>query len=209
MDFFSNPKKYAHAKAKSLMQEEFFWSAIDEAGPFGSDSGADAAEGFNQWRKRNPDESPIKFLSDLLVSWGMPLLDWNELDESKIREFIETKAAITDLPQQVDQFKEMIKNSGTDFASDLTDQSFQDMILQSAAGMGVIYLLQMDNAIIGTGFAQFVMEGKLDEGLQYLTHTALKRQLLPVLIERYDTGHQEIRKEILGKMVRVIEQANL
>lgn len=191
------------------MQEEFFWSPIDEAGPFGSDSGADAAEGFNQWLKHNKDVSTIKYLSDLLISWGMPLLDWNELDESKIKEFIETKATINDMSQQVEQLREVMKNSPTDFASDLTDQFLQDMILQSAAGMGSIYLLQMDNAIIGTGFAQFVMEGKLDEDLQYLTYTALKRQLLPVLIERYHSDHQEIRKQILEKMVSVIENANL
>lgn len=75
--------------------------------------------------------------------------------------------------------------------------------------MGGIYLLQMDNAIIGTGFAHFVIEGRLDEDLQYLTHTALKRQLLPLLIELYDSDHQELRKQMLGKMMSVIENANL
>lgn len=209
MDFFSNPKKHAHAKATILMQEGFFWSPIDEAGPFGSDSGADAAEGFNQWRKHNKDVSPIKYLSDLLISWGIPLLDWNELDESKIKEFIKTKADTGDLSAQVEQLRDIIKNSPSDFQGELSEEALQNIILQSAAGMGGIYLLQMDNAIIGTGFAQFVMEGKLDEDLQYLTHTALKRQLLPVLIERYDNDYREIRKEILEKMLNVIEQANL
>jgi uncharacterized protein YfeS len=139
----------------------------------------------------------------------MPLLDWNELDESKIKEFIETKANIGDLSGQVEQLREVINNSPTNFPSQLSEEALQDIILQSAAGMGGIYLLQMDNAIIGTGFAQFVMEGKLDEDLQYLTHTALKRQLLPVLMDRYDSDHREIRKQMLGKMVSVIENANL
>lgn len=209
MDFFSNPQKNAHAKAKSLMQEDFFWSPIDEAGPFGSDSGADATEGFNQWRKHNKDVSPIKYLSDLLVSWGMPLLDWNELGESKIKEFIETKADIGDLSRQVEQLREVIKNSPSDFPGELSEEALQNIIFQSAASMGGIYLLQMDNAIIGTGFAQFAIEGKIDEDLQYLTYTALKRQLLPVLIERYNGDHKEIRKQMLEKMLNVIEQANL
>src|SRR5215213_2008346 len=102
MDFFSDPEKHAHEKAKRLMREEFFWSPIDEAGPFGSDSGADAAAGFSEWRKDNQAESPIKYLSDLLVNWGIPLLDWNELDESKIKEFIDTRANIPDISQQID-----------------------------------------------------------------------------------------------------------
>lgn len=143
------------------------------------------------------------------MGWGMPLLDWNELDESKVKEFIETKATISDMSRHVEQLREAMKNSPTDFASDLTDPTLQDIILKSAAGMGRLYLLQMDNAISGTGFAQFVMEGKLDEDLHYLLHTALKRQLLPVLIERYDSNHQEIRKQMLGKMLNVIEHVNL
>ncbi|GAB2677722.1 hypothetical protein GCM10027036_34260 [Flavihumibacter cheonanensis] len=102
-----------------------------------------------------------------------------------------------------------MKNSPNNFANDPTDQYLQDIILQSSGRMGDIYLLQMDNAIIGTGFAQFVMEGKIDEDLQYLTLTALKRQLLPVLINRYSANHQEIRKLVLGKLLNVIEQANL
>ena len=64
------------------MQDEFFWSPVDEAGPFGSGSGADAAAGFNQWRKHNKDVTSIRYLNDLLISWGIPLLDWNELDKS-------------------------------------------------------------------------------------------------------------------------------
>ena len=209
MDFFSNPKKNAHSKAKSLMKEDFFWSPIDEAGPFGSDSGSDAAEGFNQWRKTNKSSSPIKYLSDLLISWGFPLFDWNELDPSKIEDYIQIPANIDDISQQIEQIKQSFKNHPNDIASDLTDQSLQDLIIKSAEGMGSIYLLQIDNAIIGTGFAQFAIEGKIDEDLQYLTYTALKRQLLPILIDRYEEGYIEVRKQMLTKMMYVIENANL
>jgi uncharacterized protein YfeS len=209
MDFFSNPKKHAHPKAKSLMNEDFFWSPIDEAGPFGSDSGSDAAEGFNQWRKANKSISPIKYLSELLISWGFPLFDWNELDPSKIKDYIQIKANIDDISQQVEQLKEAFKNSPSDLGSGVTDQSLQDLILKSAEGMGGNYLLQIDNAIIGTGFAQFAIEGKIDDDLQYLTYTALKRQLLPILIDRYDDDYKEKRKQMLAKMMHVIENANL
>ncbi|MGC4034882.1 MAG: hypothetical protein QM764_02900 [Chitinophagaceae bacterium] len=189
------------------MNEDFFWSPNDEAGPFGSDSGADAAHGFSQWRKTNATANPINYLSDLLVRWNLPLFDWNELDPEKVAEFIKIKANTDNIFQQVEQLKQSLKNS-PGFDDNISDESIQDLILKSAEGMGGIYLLQMDNAIIGTGFAQFAMEGKIDSDLHYLTHTALRRQLLPILIERYSEEHKANRKEVLNKMIKVIELAN-
>lgn len=159
--------------------------------------------------KANKSLSPIKYLSDLLISWGFPLFDWNELDPSKIKDYIQIRAKIDDISQQVEQLKEVIKKSPNDFGADVTDQSLQDLIFKSAEGMGGIYLLQIDNAIIGTGFAQFAIEGEIDDDLQYLTYTAIKRQLLPILIDRYDDDYKEIRKQMLTKMIHVIENANL
>ncbi len=73
--------------------------------------------------------------------------------------------------------------------------------------MGGDFLLGQDNAIIGTGFAQFVLEGKIDDELKALTITALNRQLLPVLIDRYDDNYRDERKEQLTKMLEVIRKA--
>lgn len=209
MDFFADPQKNAHVKAQNLMPETFFWSPIDEAGPFGSDAGADAAQGFSYWRKINPTVSPITYLSNLLTGWGLPLLDWNELDSSKILAFVQTSANLKEMDLPVDQLKAMLKNTSDQDETTPTDQALQDLLLNTAKNMGGRYLLEMDNAIIGTGFAQFVMEGKIETDLQYLTYTALKRQLLPVLIDRYDTSYKEIRKQMLTKMMAVVEKANL
>lgn len=208
MDFFSNPQDQAHPKAKKLMDEDFFWSPIDEAGPFGSDAGSDAAAGFNQWREANKSISPVKYLGDLLVSWGFPLFDWNELDPSKIEDYIQIRSNTDNMAQQIQQFKDAMQNSPGGPGNDLSDESLQDLILKSAEGMGGRYLLEMDNAIIGTGFAQFAIEGKIDADLQYLAYTALKRQLLPILIDKYDDSYKEIRRQMLTKMSGVIENAN-
>lgn len=209
MDFFSNPKKHAHSKAKKLMNEDFFWSPIEGAGPFGSDSGSEAAEEFNQWRKLNKTVNPVDFLRELLRGWGFPLFDWNELDPIKIDEYIQIKANTDNISEQVNQLKEALKNSPGSLEGDVTDESLQDTIRKSSEGMGGIYLLQIDNGIIGTGFAQFAIEGKIDNDLQYLTYTALKRQLLPILINRYDDDHKPIRIQMLTKMLHVIENASL
>ena len=119
-------------RQKCLITKISFVSPIDEAGPFGSDSGSDAAAGFNQRRTTNKTESPIKYLSDLLLSWGFPLFDWNELDPVTISEYIQIKANIGDMSQHIDQMKEVLKNSPGMVGIDVTDQSLQEIILKSA-----------------------------------------------------------------------------
>src|SRR5262245_922728 len=139
MDFFSNSKKGAHPKAKRLMNEDFFWSPIAEAGPFGSDSGSEAAEGFNEWRKLNKTADPVDYLRELLPSWGFPLFDWNELDPIKINDYIHIRADTNSITEQVDQLREALNNSPTGLDGGVSDQSLQDIIHKSAEGMGAIY----------------------------------------------------------------------
>jgi uncharacterized protein YfeS len=209
MDFFADPKKGANAKAKRLMNEDFFWSPIAESGPFGNDSGSEAAEGFNEWRKANKTGDPVDYLRELISSWGFPSFDWNLLDPVKISEYVQIKANTDNIVEQVAQFKEILKNSPSGLSGDSSDEILKQVIRNSAENMGGTYLLQIDNGIIGTGFAQLAIEGKIDRDLQYLTSTAIKRQLLPILIERYDEDHKEMRKQILTKMLNVVDNANL
>jgi uncharacterized protein YfeS len=209
MDFFSDPQNGAHQKAKSLMKEDFFWSPIAESGPFGSDSGSDAAAGFHQWRKKNKTADPVDYLRELFQEWGFPMFDWSELDPSKIADYIQPKPYTRNISEDIEQFKAALKNSPGGMANDINDEMLEETIRMSSQNMGGVYLLEIDNGIIGTGFAQFVIEGKIDTDLQYLTHTALKRQLLPILIDRYTEEYKEIRKNILTKMLHVIENANL
>ena len=134
----------AHPNAKLLMKEDFFWSAIDEFGPFGSDAGSDAAYGFQKWRKANPSTSPMIYLKGLLDSWAFPPLAWDELDTAKLKAYIA-------LPYD------------------------------SQKDMGMSYLWEIDEAIIGTAFAQFVIEGRVDPMLKYYAIKALTRQMLPIV----------------------------
>jgi len=70
------------------------------------------------------------------------------------------------------------------------------------------FLLGQDNAIIGTGFAQFVFEGRIDDGIKKLSITSIERQLLPLLINRYEEKYRNVRKEQLTEMLEVINQIN-
>jgi uncharacterized protein YfeS len=78
-DFELTPEK-AHLNAKSLLTEEFYWSPIDETGPFGSDDGSDSFYQFRQWRVDNKKVSPAIFLKELLEEWGFPSFDMDKTD---------------------------------------------------------------------------------------------------------------------------------
>lgn len=210
MDNFQYSYKSAHPNAQALMTEDFYFSPSEETAPFGSDDGWDAAYGFREWRLTNKTTSPIVYLKDLIARWQYPFFDYNEMDTTKIKEYINQKKELSeaDIQQQINTLKEINKNSPDTSSMKLDDKQLREVILSSSKGMNGIYLLGQDNAIIGIGFAQFVLEGYIDKDIKGLTMTAIKRQLLPLFINRYDTNYQDKRKQQLTKMLEVINKAN-
>ena len=209
MDNFEYSFKSAHPKAQALMTEEFYWSPGEETAPFGSDDGWEAAYGFREWRVSNKAASPVTYLKDLIARWQYPFFDYNEMDTTKIKEYINQKKQLSeaDIQQQINTLKEINKNSADTSSMKLDDKQLREVILSSSRGMNGIYLLGQDNAIIGIGFAQFVLEGRIDNDIKSLTITAIKRQLLPLLINRYDESYRDKRKQQLTKMLAVISKA--
>jgi uncharacterized protein YfeS len=210
MDKFEYSFKSAHPRAQTLMTEEFYWSPIEETAPFGSDDGSDAAYGFRQWRLLNKATSPVTYLKDLIAGWQYPSFDYNEMDITKIKEYIASKANPDEnaVQQQMQMLKEALRNSPDTSMNNLDDKQLRDLINSTSKEMGGSFLLGQDNAIIGTGFAQFVLEGHIDKDIKSLTITAIKRQLLPLLINRYDDNYRDKRKQQLTKMLEVINKAN-
>jgi uncharacterized protein YfeS len=208
MDNFEYTFKSAHPKAQALMTDEFYWSPIEETAPFGSDDGSDAAYGFRQWRLANKTASPVSYLKETIERWQYPFFDYNEMDTTKINEYINKKANLDEatIQQQIQTLKEINKNS-PDTSMKLDDAQLRDVIISSSNSMGGMYLLGQDNAIIGTGFAQFVLEGHINNDIKSMTITAIKRQLLPLLINRYDESYRDKRKQQLTKMLAVINKA--
>jgi len=78
----------AHPRAKQLLSEEFYWSPVEESGPFGSDDGSDAFHGFVHWRQNDQGTSPTVFVEELIADWGYPPFDFNELDEGKLKDYM-------------------------------------------------------------------------------------------------------------------------
>jgi uncharacterized protein YfeS len=132
------------------------------------------------------------------------------MDTSKINAYITSKANPDEsaIEQQMQLMREAFKNSPDTSMKDIDDKQLKEVILASSKEMGGSFLLGQDNAIIGTGFAQFVLEGHMENDIKGLTITAIKRQLLPLLINRYDESYRDKRKQQLTKMLEVVSKAN-
>jgi uncharacterized protein YfeS len=81
--------KQAHPRAQQLMDEEFYYSSIEESGPFGSDDGAETFMGFSEWRTEYPDADPLVYLHQQLEEWNYPPLDLQEQHPEVIRQYLE------------------------------------------------------------------------------------------------------------------------
>jgi uncharacterized protein YfeS len=207
MSQFEYKFKAAHPNAKVLMTDDFYWSPIEETSPFGNDDGFDAGYGFREWRLSHKATSPVQYLEELIQSWGYAPFDFNEMDTAKILAYISAKPTMSEseIESQLVTFREILKNSPDGSGKEMSDDQLRQVIIGSS-GIGDRCLLGIDNAIVAIGFAQFVMEGEMDKDMQLLTATALKRQLLPMLISRYDVNYQEKRKTQLTKMLDVVNR---
>ncbi|RPJ23749.1 MAG: hypothetical protein EHM25_15240 [Nitrosopumilales archaeon] len=94
----------------------------------------------------------------------------------------------------------MAEKEGKEFDEDIYNQ----ILAETSGDMGGRHLLAIDNAIIAVGFGQLVLEGRIDEDLKKLTKIALRRELIPILVDRW-RDYKETRTEILNKMIIIID----
>lgn len=200
----------AHPNAKPLMKDNFFWSEIEEEAPFGSDAGSDAAYGYYNWRKDHRSGSPITYLKELLASWQYPQFAWDELDTTKIKVFISTSSHPD--PATVEQTVRAIKQNQENTSlptgkKKLTDEEIRQLILDGGKNMGLTYLVNQDEAIIGVAFAQIVLEGKLDPAIKNYAQIAVKREMLPVINRHFGTqGQQNAHNEKMTRLLKVLQK---
>lgn len=88
MEEFELSPDTAHPNARRLLTEDFYWSPIEETGPFGSDDGSDSFYGFAEWRMENKKESPVNYLRELLQEWGYQAFDLNVTDAEQIKKLL-------------------------------------------------------------------------------------------------------------------------
>jgi uncharacterized protein YfeS len=210
MDNYELSRETAHPKAKEILIDDFYWSPIEESGPFGSDDGSDAFYGFRQWRSTNKSISPLKFLEDLFISWEYPKFNLNELDTAKIHSYISARTSVEnpEIKEQMKTMMEHFKQKAKEEGKEFDEKQFKEMMSSTSNNMGGTYLLGQDNAIISVGFGQFVLEGKIDADLKTLAKTAINRELLPILIDRWENPYKQTRIDQLTKMLAVLDKMN-
>jgi len=198
----------AHPNAQALMADEFYWSPIEETAPFGSDDGSDAAYGFRDWRHTNKTGSAVSYLKNLITDWNYPYYDYTEIDTIKIKEYITRPVKLDEahIQQLAQQLREADKKSPVPQFDNLDDKQLREFLSEGPPDMGASYLRGIDNAIIGTTFAQFALEGAVDTDIKELGIIAIKRQLLPLLVDGYADGYKDIRKQQLTKMLEVLNK---
>jgi uncharacterized protein YfeS len=59
-----------HPRAKTILDDPFFWDCTDDFSPNGNDTGADLLEGYRDWLKKHKDGHPAKFIEVLAKRWG-------------------------------------------------------------------------------------------------------------------------------------------
>ncbi|MEM6524039.1 MAG: hypothetical protein AAF693_09610 [Bacteroidota bacterium] len=192
----------AHDNAKKILTEEFYWNPVEEGSPFGNDDGYDAFYSFYDWRKTNLSENPVKFIYELLESWGYPKFDVNTLDQSKIESYINNNTSSSSQLTQdhIDELRKHMKEMAEQAGKELSEEQFQSIINETSGNMGGTYLMSIDNAIIAIGFGQYVLEGTINEELQALTRIALERESMEILIQKYIPEYRESRMKILSEM---------
>ena len=203
---FQFSHKTANPKAKKLMKEDFFWSPIEETAPFGSDDGSDAAYGFRDWRTSNKNTDPLVYIRELIMRWGFPYFDLYEMDTTKINAYMKTDAHADDSDMSV--LKQNFRSIRVDTTRQISDSEINEAVKSAMKNMGATYLLGQDNAVIGTAFAQLVLEGRVEPDLKKLSIVAIQRELLPMLINRYEPAYQKTRRAQLTKMLEVIRKCD-
>ena len=73
-------KKF-HPSARTLLDDELFWSEIDEFSPHGNDTGHDLLDDLRRWRRSHATTPPLDFLAHELRKLGFdPVKQDDEID---------------------------------------------------------------------------------------------------------------------------------
>ncbi len=202
-------RETAHPRAKALLTEDFYWSPVEESGPFGNDDGADALYVFLEWRKSNGSDSPLMFLDSLIVLWNYPKFDWIELDTSLIQDYLkaEGKYKLGKLTKEhIEDMRPFYEEQAKEQNEVFDEKKFIVQLESSAVSNRHRFLLGQDNAIISIGFGQFATEGQIDPELKKATLIAIRRELFPILIREWDDDYEQTRINQLKSMLEVVDR---
>lgn len=151
----------AHPNAQNLMQDEFFYSIIDETAPFGSDDGWETLYAFKDWRQANNGRSKVDFIHEHIDYWGYPTFNLQCTNIEELKDYL------------------------------------------MGSELGTRFMLGIDQTIIATAFGQLYLDGFIDLNIRSLATNAIKRQLLPEILNLWEENKAD-REEKLNKLMSVL-----
>jgi hypothetical protein len=153
--------------------------------------------------------TPMSYLKELVASWNYPYIALDEMDSMTISKYLKAPMPMDEvkIQQQVQMLKDYNShNSAPPGKEPLNDQQLRDIVVSSSQNIRIRFLVGIDNAIIGTAFAQFVLEGKIDSSLKALSEKAIRRELMELLLAHFGEEYRDRRKSLLQKMLSVVEK---
>ena len=86
--------KFAHPRARKMFKEAFFWDAIDDHAPWGSDEGADALAFFGQAHSQNDPPDPLAFVREYVGENWSEQRPSDNLEHAQIETFSAAHLAV-------------------------------------------------------------------------------------------------------------------
>ncbi|WP_075351988.1 hypothetical protein [Algoriphagus marinus] len=88
-EYIDPEPEFAHETAKEIMNEDFFWSPIEETGPFGSDAGSDCFYIYSEWLNSNPTGTGMDFLKEHLEESQFPTFDFETTQNKDVEKLLD------------------------------------------------------------------------------------------------------------------------
>lgn len=173
--------QFAHIKAKKILKDKIFWDPDEETGPFCFNK-LELVEDFRIWRTNNLKQSPIQYLQNKLKETNWPEFDWLELDPIKIQNYIDT--CNNNINSNKPEIKERIEIEDVEWDESL-NLLFDKQMSMITSIFGDSVVSDINNNIISIGFGQFILEGFMENKLWNFTVLAVKREKLPMLLEKW------------------------
>ncbi|MEX6690068.1 hypothetical protein QTN47_21345 [Danxiaibacter flavus] len=104
----SNPKdeisfENAHPNAQKLMQDDFFYSPIEETAPFGSDDGWETFYAFRDWLQVNNKRNKVDFINEQIEYWGYPTFNLQSIDIVELEGYLKNSELGSRFMSGIDQ----------------------------------------------------------------------------------------------------------
>jgi uncharacterized protein YfeS len=198
----------AHPNARALLKDGFFWNRDELTAPFGNPGSALAVSTFRKWRDTSKTVSLVTFTEHTYTASRYPPFNWHETDPDKIKAYVTSlmHSTMPSVQREKKEMEQLVKDQTA--GKQLSKEEFEAQVQYFMNTTGLVFIHAQDHWIISMCFAQFVTEGKVDKELHGITIAAIKRQLLPICLSKFNEKYQVTRKTLLQKMLDVVNKMN-